>query len=61
MNLENEIPEFLHTEMNDFIANNPSWDQSSLINTALAYFLFQNGCEDKAVIDRYLNDLFIRF
>ena len=61
MNLENEIPEALHTEMIGFIKNNPNWDQYSFMSTALAYFLFQNGCEDKAVRDRYLNDLFLRF
>ena len=61
MNLENEISEVLHIEMNDFIANNPSWDQYSLMNAALADFLFQNGCEEKVVVERYLNNLFTRF
>ena len=60
MNLENEIPEALYAEMKDFIAKNPNWDQYSLMSSALAYFLFQNGCEDKAVKEKYLNDLFIR-
>ena len=60
MNLENEIPEALHTEMKDFIAINPDWDEYSLMASALASFLFQNGCEDKAVIDRYLQDIFNR-
>ena len=25
-----------------------------------AHFLFQNGCEDRAVTERYLDDLFTR-
>jgi len=57
MNLETEISESLYTEMKDFIGSNPNWDQYNLMSSALANFLFQNGCEDRAVIDRYLNDL----
>ena len=60
MNLENEIPEVLHTSMKDFIESNPDWDQYRLMSSALAYFLFQNGSKNKYVRDIYLNDLFIR-
>ena len=58
MNLETEIPEVLYKEMKDFIGSNPNWDQYSLMSSALANFLFQNGCGDRAVVERYLNDLF---
>ena len=61
MNLENEIPVALYNEMSDFLASNPNWDQYSFISSALAYFLIQNGSEDKAVRERYLNDPLVRF
>ena len=60
MNLEVEISEHLYTEMKSFLGSNPNWDQYSLMSSALANFLFQNGCEDSAVRDRYMNDLFSR-
>ena len=58
VSLESEIPEVLYRGMNEFIGSNPNWDQYKLISSALANFLFQNGCEDRAVSERYLNDLF---
>ena len=60
MNLEVEISENLYTEMKSFLESNPNWDQCSLMSSALANFLFQNGSEDSAVRERYMNDLFIR-
>ena len=60
VNLETEIPEVLYLGMKDFISTNPKWDQYTVMTSALANFLFQNGCEDRAVIERYLNDLFRR-
>ena len=60
VSLEAEIPEALYVGMKSFISNNPKWDQYKLLSSALANFLFQNGCEDRAVTERYLNDLFIR-
>ena len=60
MNLENEIPGAIHAEMNAFIAYNPIWDQYSFMSSALAYFLVQNGYEDKAAREKCLNDIFIR-
>ena len=60
VSLEAEIPEVLYTEMKDFIGSNPNWDQYSLLSSALANFLFLNGCGDRAVTEKYLNDLFTR-
>ena len=60
MNLEIEISEHLYTEMKGFLGSNPNWDQYSLMSSALANFLFQNGCEDRAIKERYLKDLFNR-
>ena len=58
--LETEIPESLYAGMKDFISSNQNWDQYKLMSSALANFLFQNGCDDRAVTERYLNDLFTR-
>ena len=60
MNLEVEISEHLYTEMKSFLGSNPNWDQYSLMSSALANFLFQNGSEDSSVRERYMNDLFSR-
>ncbi len=61
VSLEAEIPEALYDGMKSFIKTNPHWDQYKLMSSALANFLFQNGCDDRAVTERYLNDLFNRF
>ena len=58
ISLETEIPEALYTGMKEFIGSNPHWDQYKVMSSALANFLFQNGCEDRAVSERYLDDLF---
>ncbi len=60
VSVEAEIPELLYQGMKDFIGSNPNWDQYQVMSSALANFLFQNGCEDRAVKERYLNDLFMR-
>ena len=56
--LEAEVPEALYVGMKDFICGNENWDQSKLISSAIANFLFQNGSDDRAVTERYLNDIF---
>ncbi len=58
VSLETEIPEALYLEMKEFLVSNPSWDQYRMLRSALANFLFQNGHEDRAVTECYLNDLF---
>ena len=60
VSMEAEIPEVLYRGMKDFIGEHPHWDQYRVMSSALAHFLFQNGCEDRAVTERYLNDLFSR-
>jgi hypothetical protein len=60
VSLETEIPEVLYRGMKDFIGEHPNWDQYRVMSSALAHFLFQNGCDDRAVTERYLDDLFIR-
>ena len=58
ISLEAEVPEALYVGMKDFISGNEKWDQSKLISSAIANFLFQNGSNDRAVAEKYLNDLF---
>ena len=58
VSLETEMPEALYKGINEFISNNPKWDQYEVMSSALANFLFQNGCSDRAVTEKYLNDLF---
>ena len=58
ISLEAEVPEALYVGMKDFISGNDNWDQSRLISSAIANFLFQNGSDDRAVTEKYLNDIF---
>ena len=58
ISLEAEVPEALYVGMKEFISGNDKWDQSKLISSAIANFLFQNGSDDRAVIEKYLNDIF---
>ena len=58
ISLEAEVPEALYIGMKDFISGNDNWDQSKLISSAIAHFLFQNGSDDRAVTEKYLNDIF---
>ncbi len=58
ISLEAEVPEALYVGMKDFISGNHDWDQSKLISSAIANFLFQNGSDDRAVTEKYLNDIF---
>ena len=58
ISLEAEVPEALYVGMKDFISGNENWDQSKLISSAIANFLFQNGSDDRAVTEKYLDDIF---
>ena len=60
VSLEAEIPEVLYRGMKDFIGDHPSWDQYRVMSSALAHFLFQNGSDNRAVSERYLDDLFMQ-
>jgi len=58
VSLEAEIPEVLYNGLKEFISSNPNWDQYEVMSSALANSLYQNGCTDRAVTEKYLNDLF---
>jgi hypothetical protein len=55
VSLEAEVPEVLFEGMKEFLLQHPQWDQYRLISSALASFLFQNGCSDQNVAQHYLN------
>ena len=57
--IETELSETLYSSMKDFVLRNPTWDQYKLINSALATFLVQNGCNDTSVTEIYINQLFM--
>jgi hypothetical protein len=60
VSVENQMPEELFRAMREFIRLHPQWDQYRLMLAALAGFLFQHGCSDRAVAQHYLNGLFQR-
>lgn len=60
ISLEAEVPEVLFEGMRAFLRSRPEWDQYRVITSALAGFLFQNGCADACVSQHYLNGLFIQ-
>ena len=58
VSVENQFPTDLFESMVGFIEQHPQWDQYGLMQSALAGFLFQQGCQDKSVVQHYLNGLF---
>jgi hypothetical protein len=58
ISLEAEVPEVLFEGLREFIQANPEWDQYRVITSALATFLFQNGCNETCVTEHYLDGLF---
>jgi hypothetical protein len=60
VSIENQFPEDLFDAMRDFVRTHPQWDQYRLMQAALAGFLFQQGCQDRAVARHYLDGLFRR-
>ena len=60
VSLEAEVPGVLFEGMRSFLQSRPDWDQYRVITSALAGFLFQNGCGDRCVAQHYLNGLFMR-
>lgn len=60
VSIENQFPEDLFEAMGEFVRTHPQWDQYRLMQAALAGFLFQQGCQDRAVARHYLDGLFQR-
>lgn len=55
--MEAEVPEGLHHGLQMFLEHRPGWDASSLLTSALASFLFQNGWSDSCVAQLYLEGI----
>jgi len=60
VSVENQFPADLFESMVGFIEQHPQWDQYRLMQSALAGFLFQHGCQDRPVVRHYLDGLFRR-
>jgi hypothetical protein len=58
VSVENQFPADLFDSMVGFIEKHPQWDQYRLMQSALAGFLFQQGCQDRPVVRHYLDGLF---
>ena len=58
ISVENQIPVDLFESMVGFMERHPQWDQRRLMQSALAGFLFQHGCQEKPVVRHYLQGLF---
>lgn len=57
--LESEVADVVFSALQRFLATHPGWNQHGLTTSALATFLFQNGCTDACVQQHYLNGLFL--
>ena len=60
VSMENELPQDLYDSMVQFIGNHPDWDQYRLVQSAIAGFLFQQGCKDPSAVRHHLGGLFPR-
>ena len=58
ISVENQMPADLFDAMVSFIERHPQWDQYRLMQSAVAGFLFQQGCQEKPVVRHYLDGLF---
>jgi hypothetical protein len=58
--LEAEVPEVLFDGLRQFLQHHPEWTQHRVATSALATFLFQNGCKDTCVHQHYFSALLLR-
>lgn len=58
VSVENQLPEDLHRALGPFIDEHPQWDQYRLVQAAIAGFLIQQGCKERAVVQQDLRGLF---
>ena len=60
VSFQTQLPQPLQQAMVGFVERCPNWDQYRLVQSAIAGFLFQQGCKDRAVVQHYLSGLFQR-
>lgn len=58
--IPDHAPARISEAMRTFITGHPRWDHYRLMQAAVAGFLVQHGCHDRAVSRHYLNGLFQR-
>lgn len=56
--LTEELPAPLSQHLKAFSEQRPDWTQARVLNNALSLFLLQNGIEDRAVSQVYLQSIF---
>ena len=54
----NELPAPLLHHLDAFAAQRPGWTAERVLSNALALFLLQNGVQDRAVSQVYLQSMF---
>ena len=58
VSFQTPLPGHLAQAMSQFIEAHPQWDQYRQVQAAIAGFLFQQGCKERAVVQHSLSGLF---
>lgn len=53
-----ELPTEITQHLQSFLLERPGWTQGRIMQSALALFLLQNGVNDRAVSQAYLQAMF---
>ncbi|MEL7328534.1 MAG: DUF2811 domain-containing protein [Cyanobacteria bacterium P01_A01_bin.116] len=56
--LTDELPSPITQHLKTFSEQRPDWTQARILSSALSLFLLQNGVQDKAVSQLYLQSMF---
>ena len=53
-----DLPSEISEHLRSFTKQRPDWTQERILRSALSLFLLQNGVDDKAVSEVYLQSMF---
>lgn len=53
-----DLPEEISQHLQTFLSKRPGWTQTRILQSALSLFLLQNGVNDQAVSELYLQAMF---
>ena len=53
-----DLPEEIPERLQSFLIQRPGWTQARVMQNALSLFLLQNGVNDRAVSQLYLESMF---
>lgn len=56
--MTDDLPEEITQYLQVFLLERPGWTQARILQSALSLFLLQNGIEDRAVTQLYLQAMF---